>query len=75
LLRTIENLNADASVHGILVQMPLPRRLDAAAILRTVSPLKDVDGLHPLNVGLSGQGAPDAVQSCTPRGCMELLRR
>jgi methylenetetrahydrofolate dehydrogenase (NADP+)/methenyltetrahydrofolate cyclohydrolase len=61
-------------VDGILIQLPLPRHIDSAAILRRVEPAKDVDGFHPLNVGLLQQGRP-ALRPCTPAGIMELLRR
>jgi methylenetetrahydrofolate dehydrogenase (NADP+) / methenyltetrahydrofolate cyclohydrolase len=72
--RTLDELNADAAVHGILLQLPLPDQLDAAAMTRRILPEKDVDGLHPLNAGLLAQGAPGAVVPCTPAGVMELLR-
>jgi methylenetetrahydrofolate dehydrogenase (NADP+)/methenyltetrahydrofolate cyclohydrolase len=73
LLRLIETLNADASVHGILVQLPLPRQIDANAILWAVSPEKDVDGFHPVNAGKLACGL-DAVVPCTPLGCLLLIR-
>jgi len=71
---TIDKLNGDPSVHGILVQLPLPRHLDAEAALKRISPEKDVDGLHTMNAGHLFKGE-DGVPSCTPAGCMELLRR
>ena len=69
----IEQLNADETVDGILVQMPLPPPLNEREILQTISPAKDVDGFHPLNLGklLIGEPAPVA---CTPKGCMRLIR-
>ncbi len=72
--RLIDRLNAAGEVDGILVQLPLPRHVDSASILRRVDPAKDVDGFHPLNVGLLQQGKP-ALKPCTPSGVMELLRR
>lgn len=69
----IEQLNADETVDGILVQMPLPAPLNEQKILQTINPAKDVDGFHPLNLGklLIGEPAPVA---CTPKGCMRLIR-
>lgn len=69
----IEQLNADETVNGILVQMPLPAPLNEQKILQTINPAKDVDGFHPLNLGklLIGEPAPVA---CTPKGCMRLIR-
>ncbi|HET8900674.1 MAG TPA: bifunctional 5,10-methylenetetrahydrofolate dehydrogenase/5,10-methenyltetrahydrofolate cyclohydrolase, partial [Holophagaceae bacterium] len=61
----IDRLNADASVHGILVQLPLPKHLDTKAILYRVDPTKDVDGFHPMNQGLLFQGVK-GLRSCTP---------
>ena len=73
LLELIEQLNADPSVHGILVQMPLPRQIDPIAVLDAVDPLKDVDAFHPENVGRIVQGRPRYLP-CTPAGIIELLR-
>jgi methylenetetrahydrofolate dehydrogenase (NADP+)/methenyltetrahydrofolate cyclohydrolase len=70
----IDRLNADPEVDGILVQLPLPASIDAASILRRVDPAKDVDGFHPVNVGLLQQGRP-GLRPCTPAGVMEMLRR
>jgi methylenetetrahydrofolate dehydrogenase (NADP+)/methenyltetrahydrofolate cyclohydrolase len=70
----VDRLNAEPEVDGILVQLPLPRPLDSAAILRRVDPAKDVDGFHPTNVGLLQQGRP-TLRPCTPAGIMELLGR
>jgi methylenetetrahydrofolate dehydrogenase (NADP+)/methenyltetrahydrofolate cyclohydrolase len=72
LLETIDGLNADSSVHGILVQLPLPPGIEDRAILERIDPLKDVDGFHPLNVGLLTLGLPRFVP-CTPLGIRELL--
>lgn len=73
LLAVVQNLNANSSVHGILVQLPLPRHLDATPILDAVHPLKDVDAFHPENVGRMIQGRPRFLP-CTPHGVMVLLR-
>lgn len=70
----IDVLNRDPEVDGILIQLPLPRDVETAAILRLLDPAKDVDGFHPENVGLLQQGRP-ALQPCTPAGIMEMLRR
>ncbi len=70
----IDGLNRDPDVDGILIQLPLPRDVDTAAILRRLDPAKDVDGFHPENVGLLQQGRP-ALKPCTPAGIMEMLRR
>lgn len=74
LLALITRLNADEAVDGILLQLPLPRGLDAQACLLTITPSKDVDGFHPENVGRLSVGLPGFVP-CTPAGVMELLRR
>lgn len=73
LLQLIEQLNADARVHGILVQLPLPDHIDAVAVLNSIAPDKDVDGLHPLNIARLADGKPHIVP-CTPLGCLVLLR-
>lgn len=70
---TIEQLNQDPTVHGILVQFPLPKHLDEAKVIRTISPEKDVDGLHPVNVAKLVLGDPTGFVSCTPAGCLKLL--
>lgn len=72
LIVQIDNLNNDASIDGILIQLPLPRHLDARKIIETVNPNKDVDGLHPVNQGLLASGLPLHVP-CTPLGVMRLL--
>jgi methylenetetrahydrofolate dehydrogenase (NADP+) / methenyltetrahydrofolate cyclohydrolase len=75
LLNVINVLNDDSLVHGILVQMPLPKHLDADAVIRAVDPRKDVDGFHPVNVGKLLIGERDGFVSCTPAGIQEMLRR
>jgi methylenetetrahydrofolate dehydrogenase (NADP+)/methenyltetrahydrofolate cyclohydrolase len=72
LLELVARLNADPAVDGILVQLPLPRHIDPRRVTCAISPLKDVDGLHPENVGLLCAGTPRFV-ACTPKGCMTLL--
>ncbi|SLK09053.1 bifunctional 5,10-methylenetetrahydrofolate dehydrogenase/5,10-methenyltetrahydrofolate cyclohydrolase [Novosphingobium mathurense] len=72
LLELIETLNADPSVHGILVQLPLPDGIDAAQVLDRINPAKDVDGFHPVNVGRLSSGTGGLVP-CTPLGIMKLL--
>ena len=72
LLTLIEKLNHDEKIHGILVQLPLPKQINEARILRTVSPLKDIDGFHPENVGLLVEGNPRFIP-CTPHGVIKLL--
>ena len=72
LLATIDRLNDDPTVHGILVQLPLPRGIDEHAVVARVNPLKDVDGFHPENAGLLAMGTPRFVP-CTPLGIRELL--
>ena len=72
-LTLIDRLNNDPSVHGILVQLPLPNHLDSKTILHTVSPNKDVDGFHPENLGLLLEGNPNFIP-CTPHGVLEILR-
>ncbi|HEX2526546.1 MAG TPA: bifunctional methylenetetrahydrofolate dehydrogenase/methenyltetrahydrofolate cyclohydrolase FolD [Geminicoccus sp.] len=78
LLATIDRLNKDAAVHGILVQLPLPDQIDAGRVLNAIRPDKDVDGFHPVNVGrlfsASGDLPDDLLVPCTPKGCMILLR-
>ena len=70
----IRALNADASIHGILVQLPLPKHLDEAAALAAIVPEKDVDGFHVQNAGKLLSGLPGVV-ACTPKGAMEMIRR
>jgi methylenetetrahydrofolate dehydrogenase (NADP+) / methenyltetrahydrofolate cyclohydrolase len=75
LFGTIDGLNADPEIHGILVQLPLPAHLNAKHVLERIHPAKDVDGFHPLNVGRAFVGDPDGFVPATPAGIMELLRR
>ncbi len=74
LLALIEGLVADENVHGILVQLPLPRHLDEGEVLKAIPPEKDVDGFHAENIGLLALGENGTV-ACTPLGVMELLKR
>ena len=73
LLALIDHLNADQSVHGILVQLPLPDHIDSALVINAIDPAKDVDGFHISNVGLLGTGQKSMVP-CTPLGCLMMLR-
>lgn len=75
LLALVARLNDDPSVHGILVQLPLPDGLDADEVVRSIDPAKDVDGLHPVNVAKLVMGDPSGLVPCTPAGCVELIRR
>ena len=75
LLGLVHGLNADPAIHGILVQLPLPKHIDESRVLLAIDPAKDVDGFHPLNVGRLATGAGDALAPCTPRGVVELLMR
>lgn len=72
LLALIDRLNADARIHGILVQLPLPRQIDAEAVIERIDPAKDVDGFHPYNVGRLSLRMP-LMRPCTPKGVMTLL--
>ena len=72
LLDVVASLNADSAVHGILVQLPLPEQIDEGAVILTIDPNKDVDGLHPLNAGWLSSGQ-NALVPCTPLGCSMLL--
>jgi methylenetetrahydrofolate dehydrogenase (NADP+) / methenyltetrahydrofolate cyclohydrolase len=73
LLQLVGELNADDTVDGILVQFPVPKQISQTRVIETISPDKDVDGLHPMSVGALWAGA-DSLVSCTPSGCMRLLR-
>ncbi|HUG39069.1 MAG TPA: bifunctional methylenetetrahydrofolate dehydrogenase/methenyltetrahydrofolate cyclohydrolase FolD [Longimicrobiales bacterium] len=75
LLGLVQGLNADPEIHGILVQLPLPARIDEEAILDAIAPEKDVDGFHPVNVGRLAVGDPDVLAPCTPAGIVEMLVR
>ena len=72
LLQRVAALNANPEVHGILVQLPLPRHIDSARVLETIAPAKDVDGFHEANLGALMAGRPGVVP-CTPLGCMRLI--
>jgi len=74
LLEVIHRLNTDTSVHGILVQLPLPKHINTLEIITAVNPKKDVDGLHPLNLGLLMTGDPSACKPCTPAGVITILK-
>jgi methylenetetrahydrofolate dehydrogenase (NADP+)/methenyltetrahydrofolate cyclohydrolase len=73
LLSTVRGLNADASVHGILVQFPVPRQISQQQVIETIHPDKDVDGLHPMNAGRLASGLPGLVPA-TPSGCVLLIK-
>ncbi|MGI6067497.1 tetrahydrofolate dehydrogenase/cyclohydrolase catalytic domain-containing protein, partial [Absicoccus porci] len=73
LLDTVKKLNADEKVDGILVQLPLPKHLDADSVIMAIDPSKDVDGLHPVNAGNLLTGRPGFVP-CTPKGIMYMLK-
>lgn len=75
LLGIVDGLNADPRVHGILVQLPLPKHLDEKAVLNRIDPAKDVDGFHPVNVGRLSVGDEQVLAPCTPAGVIELLVR
>ena len=74
LLYKVRELNEDPAINGILVQLPLPKGLDANEVIRAISPLKDVDGFHPQSVGALSIGLP-GFKSCTPAGIIELIKR
>lgn len=73
LLAVIDRLNADPAVHGILVQMPLPKQISEAKVIRRIDPHKDVDGFHPMNVGKLFTGDFDSFAPCTPAGVQVML--
>ena len=73
LINFIVSLNLDSKIHGILVQLPLPKHLDEKKILSSIDPNKDVDGFHPMNVGKLLIGSPYFIP-CTPYGCLEILK-
>jgi methylenetetrahydrofolate dehydrogenase (NADP+)/methenyltetrahydrofolate cyclohydrolase len=73
LLALVARLNADPAVHGILVQLPLPKHVDERAVLEAISPAKDADGFHPYNVGALSIGIPGVPRPCTPAGVMRLI--
>lgn len=73
LLALIQKLNTDEKIHGILVQLPLPKHLDEKVVINAISPRKDVDGFHPLNAGALFVGEKGLVP-CTPKGCIHLIK-
>lgn len=75
LLETVERLNHDPAIHGILVQLPLPSHLDEHEVLQSINPAKDVDGFHPVNVGKVAVGDPTGFRPCTPYGVQQMLIR
>ena len=75
LLALVDRLNADPKVHGILVQLPLPKHIDAGRVLLRIDPRKDVDGFHPINVGKVSTGDPSGFRPATPYGVQQLLIR
>ncbi len=75
LLATVDRLNQDPAIHGILVQLPLPKQLDERAVLLRLDPAKDVDGFHPINVGKVAIGDPTGFRPCTPYGVQQMLIR
>lgn len=74
LIEEISILNNDKEVSGIIVQLPLPRQINKASIVGTIDPAKDVDGFHPLNVGMLYSGIGEGLVSCTALGCLELIK-
>jgi methylenetetrahydrofolate dehydrogenase (NADP+) / methenyltetrahydrofolate cyclohydrolase len=74
MLQLVRDLNADDNVDGILIQLPLPGQIDAKRVVEAVDPAKDVDGFHPVSMGMLVSNRPGLV-ACTPAGCMEILRR
>ena len=73
LLAAVAELNADPAIHGILVQMPLPSHLDSDEVILSIDPAKDVDGLHPMNLGKLVMEDPAGFAPCTPSGCQRML--
>ena len=75
LLGLVQGLNADPEIHGILVQLPLPKHIDESRILLAIDPAKDVDGFHPVNVGKLSTGETEVLAPCTPAGVVQMLLR
>ncbi len=75
LLELLRKLNKDESVHGVLVQLPLPKHIDDKKVIETIDPVKDVDGFHPINVGRMLVGEKDVLLPCTPHGIQVMLMR
>jgi methylenetetrahydrofolate dehydrogenase (NADP+)/methenyltetrahydrofolate cyclohydrolase len=74
-LGLVAQLNADPAIHGILVQLPMPKHIDESEILEAIHPMKDVDGFHPMNVGRLATDSGDFFAPCTPAGVVEMLLR
>ena len=74
LLKEIDRLNNNKSIHGIIVQLPLPDHIDKHIVQQTIAPHKDVDGFHPMNVGMLHAEIAEAMKPCTPQGCMHLIK-
>ena len=74
LLTLVEGLNGNPEVHGILVQLPLPKHISEAKVIEAIAPEKDVDGFHVINTGLLATGSKDAMVPCTPLGCLMMLK-
>jgi methylenetetrahydrofolate dehydrogenase (NADP+)/methenyltetrahydrofolate cyclohydrolase len=74
ILSILDEWNADATVHGILVQLPLPAHVDEKTVMESILPAKDVDGFHPMNAGRMASGDPDAFRPCTPAGIQVMLK-
>jgi methylenetetrahydrofolate dehydrogenase (NADP+)/methenyltetrahydrofolate cyclohydrolase len=75
LMGVVAGLNADPRVHGILVQLPVPKHIETQHVLHAIEPAKDVDGFHPINAGRLASGDPDVLAPCTPAGIIEMLLR
>lgn len=75
LLDIVAGLNADTRIHGILVQLPLPKHIESRKVLLAIDPAKDVDGFHPINAGRLAIGDPNVLAACTPAGIIEMLLR
>lgn len=74
LLRLVRRLNEREDIHGILVQLPLPKQIEEQSVIEMVAPQKDVDGFHPINAGLLLSGSRDGMAPCTPAGVIELIK-
>jgi len=75
LLKYLEHLNNDRNIHGILVQLPLPKHIDESVVIAAINPDKDVDGFHAMNAGRLFNGEPGALVPCTPQGCVMLAKQ
>ncbi|MDF2576794.1 MAG: folD [Chlamydiales bacterium] len=75
LVDLIKRLNEASTVNGILVQLPLPKHINSEAVMESISPLKDVDGLHPINMGKLLSGRTDCLVPCTPKGIIQILKQ